>query len=514
MPSLAHFLCLLLALAIVWRLLQSKRNLKPLPPGPKGWPLIGNVFDMPVSHQWKTFTEWGQKWGDITSVTVLGQPVIVLNSAAYMSSLLEKHSSASSDRLSLVVAQNMVGWDRIGVLENHDSQNLKDVRRLMAKHIGTRYTVASHSDLLEQEVSRFVARVGRNPERLIEEVRRNAGAIILNLTYGYHVELDEDPMLKVADEAMQSFSMLTAPGAFIVDFLPLLKYVPAWCPGTQWKAVAKRAKLLADAMFNEPFALTKKQVAEGSALPSMVLKHLQSNPTLEQEMAIKNAAAAMYAGGSDTTVSAVCSFFLAMMCYPEVQEKARQELDFVIGEDRLPRLSDRDKLPYVHAICLEALRWNPVLPSGFPHRLSEDVTFEGYFLPKGSVVIANVWKTLHDPEVHRDPFAFKPERFLADGSGLQPEPDPRNSVFGFGRRICPGMHLAEATIFLVCAMSLAVFDIAKPVEDGSIVDPDIEYTSGTLSHPRPFKCTIKPRSEKANALLQALTNMSITQGTA
>jgi len=77
-------------------------------------------------------------------------------------------------------------------------------------------------------------------------------------------------------------------------------------------------------------------------------------------------------------------------------------------------------------------------------------------------------------------------------------------VFGFGRRICPGMHLADASVFMSCTMILAAFDIAKVVENGQVVEPLNEYTTGTVSHPKPFKCSIKPRSSQAEALVQAV----------
>ena len=133
------------------------------------------------------------------------------------------------------------------------------------------------------------------------------------------------------------------------------------------------------------------------------------------------------------TVSAIQTFFLAMMIHPEFQEKAQAELDRVVGTDRLPTAEDRDNLPYLEAVLYETLRWNNVAPLAIPHRLIEDDVHAGYFLPKGSIVIPNVWRMLHDPETYSDPFTFNPERFVAS-PGHEPEKDPRTMVFGFGRR--------------------------------------------------------------------------------
>lgn len=80
-----------------------------------------------------------------------------------------------------------------------------------------------------------------------------------------------------------------------------------------------------------------------------------------------------------------------MGIYPEVQKKAQEELDRVLGPNRLPRFEDRSNLPYIEAIVKEALRWHPVAPMGIPHMSTEDDVYEGYFIPKGSLVMPNIW---------------------------------------------------------------------------------------------------------------------------
>jgi len=102
----------------------------------------------------------------------------------------------------------------------------------------------------------------------------------------------------------------------------------------------------------------------------------------------------------------------------------------------------------------------------------------------------------HDPSVYKNPFEFDPDRFIPS-EGKPAEQDPRELVFGFGRRRCPGTHLADASAFIACAMSLAVFEISKSVENGIVIEPVLESTTGTISHPKPFKCTIRPRSGRA-----------------
>ena len=84
-------------------------------------------------------------------------------------------------------------------------------------------------------------------------------------------------------------------------------------------------------------------------------------------------------------------FFLVMMLYPEVQRKAQEEIDRVIGDDDLPDFDDRQRLPYVDAVMKEVLRWHPIVPMAQPHSSVKDDIYEGYFIPKGSLFIPNIW---------------------------------------------------------------------------------------------------------------------------
>ena len=142
-----------------------------------------------------------------------------------------------------------------------------------------------------------------------------------------------------------------------------------------------------------------------------------------------------------------------------------------------------------------------IAPTGIPHAAAEDDTYEGWLIPKGATVIVNIWHILHDPSVYPDPMEFIPERYL----GENPEKDPSPIAFGFGRRVCPGINMAYSSVFIEIAMTLSVFNISKYVdENGNIVQPEIHYSDGTVSHPKPFKCDIKPRSEKAIDLVLAI----------
>lgn len=128
------------------------------------------------------------------------------------------------------------------------------------------------------------------------------------------------------------------------------------------------------------------------------------------------------------------AFFLAMVLNPETMKKAQEELDRVVGKDRLPDFSDRGNLPYIDAVIKEVLRWNPPVPIGVPSRVIQDDVYRGYIIPAGATVISNIWAICRDPNVYPDPETFNPDRFLKDGETNPLVFNPEDRVFGAGRK--------------------------------------------------------------------------------
>ncbi|KAG8904823.1 hypothetical protein FRC00_013729, partial [Tulasnella sp. 408] len=152
------------------------------------------------------------------------------------------------------------------------------------------------------------------------------------------------------------------------------------------------------------------------------------------------------------------NFLLAVTLFPAVQARAREEIDRVVGTGRFPEFDDQGDLPYVHAIALESLRWNPPAPFIVPHASREDDTYNGYFIPKGTMVIPNVWQISRDPTIYDDASTFNPDRFINNPNIL----DPRDFVFGFGRRACPGSYLAYQMMWTFVVSTLWAFELERP----------------------------------------------------
>jgi len=186
--------------------------------------------------------------------------------------------------------------------------------------------------------------------------------------------------------------------------------------------------------------------------------------------------------------------------HPHVQQKAQEEIDSVIGRDRLPELTDRDLLPYTSALVKEVIRWQPIAPLAIPHRLIADDVYNGMDIPKGSIVYPNIWAMSRDmTDYGPDPEVFRPERFLETKAR-----DPVLYVFGFGRRICPGRYMAINSIFISICAVLHVFAMSKSVnEDGSEKTFEPRWEDGITVHLAPFPASFKLRFEGAENLINA-----------
>lgn len=330
------------------------------------------------------------------------------------------------------------------------------------------------------------------------------------MTYGYSIGTNEaDPLVDMIGQMMANFSLAAVPMAWLVDIFPALQYLPDGFPGTSFKETARRWKKVTQAAVDIPYSFVRQQMTTHRYQPSYVSNLVQqcSKDSAEKrlshddERTIKWTAAIMYAGGTDTTAATLSSFILAMILFPEVQRTAQEEIDRVIGNDRLPRFEDRDKLPYIEGVVKEAFRWSPVGSLAFPHVMSENTTYSGYLIPKGAAIIPSAWWFLHDPDVYVDESIFNPERYLEPRS----EPDPKSEAFGYGRRICPGRYLADASVFLAVAQILAAFNISKAVdEQGVEKEAKLEVIPGMISRPVDFPYKIVPRSVGSAHLVRSI----------
>ncbi|GJE96464.1 cytochrome P450 [Phanerochaete sordida] len=509
-PLAIGLVCLVLAIVAA-----SRRNAKQhrYPPGPPGLPILGNLLDAPKEYSWFTFARWGREYNsNIVSFTVLGRRLVVLNKYKDAKEIFEERSRIYSDRTSAVMATELVGWHRnFGLTPYGELWRLR--RRMFHQHFKPQVLPAYHGKLMKGARS-LTQMLLESPDGFLKHFRRVPGTTVLDVVYAMDLDPRDNATMEPIEKAVKTFADLADAGAFLVDLIPILKYLPSWLPGVGFKRQGAVWGRWVSRMHEDPYQEVKSDVMSGKSRPcvaSDLIREFEDrlndnsveDSTVEEDIICVTGTAYT---GSDTTTFALANFVLAMLLFPEVQQRAQEELDRVVGRDRLPDIADQDSLPYTASIVKELLRWRPIGPVAVPHRSTADDWYEGYFIPEGSLVIGNVWAILHDEERYPDPEAFKPERFLTAEGTLDPSvPDP-SQAFGFGRRICPGRYFAQIALFLYISHMLAAFSIEKPVDEmGNVVEPTRECEARKFWHPKPFKVKFKPR-------LEGLESMTRTPG--
>ena len=309
---------------------------------------------------------------------------------------------------------------------------------------------------------------------------------------------------------MDNLSQAFVPLSWVVDAIPAIEYLPDWFPGTSYRKTARKWKAVNEASAELPYSFVKRQLALQTHRPSYVSNLLETymakngndeSLSPADEEAIKWSAVSLYAAGSDSTVAIMESVILAFLIFPEVVQKAQEEIDRVVGTDRLPSFEDRNDMPYVDGIIKEAWRWNPVGPMGLAHKSEEDIVYGEYVIPKGSYLLPSLWWFFHDPKDYSDPDVFKPERYLAPLN----EPDPSDIAFGYGRRACAGRFFADASVYITIVRLLAVFQIKKARDaHGNEIPVELKSVCGMVNRPMPYQFKIEPRSTHHADLLRRI----------
>ncbi|KAI0718569.1 cytochrome P450 [Cerioporus squamosus] len=495
-------LLILLAYVVVRQHLRRRK----MPPGPRGLPLVGNKHQVPSIKPWRKFAEWSKQYGPVFSLHLGSTPVIVLGTAQAAWDLLEKRSGIYSSRPRFVVAGEILSDNMRGLMLPNASEGWRKWRKVLHSGFHSR-RAEDYKEIQSLECIVLLHELLIDPANFERHLQRFAATVATSVTYGRRVESVDEWIVKENMEAMDCESLYlshsatlttlqgTIPGKYLVESWPWLLKLPR---SLQWfrrepEERRQRDIILLTSLLDD----VKKRMANGTApdcLTSQTVNEQAKNGLSDLEIAYT--VSSPFGAGIETTAGTLCVLFLAMLHFPDVMRKAQAELDSVVGQDRLPDYHDRDKLPYLQALINETLRWRPVAAlGGTPHSVTEDDEYQGMYIPKGSTIFANLAGIMHDPVIFPSPDEFRPERFLETD---KPRLREFELPFGFGRRICVGMHLAKNSVYITTARILWAFDILPATDEhGKRIIPDRwDFTNGFNSKPVSFKCTIKPRTTK------------------
>ncbi|KAG1724633.1 cytochrome P450 [Suillus paluster] len=476
--------------------LAGRRNGIPLPPGPPPCWFWSNA--LPAVNIAHALTDLVREYGPVVSFRQGSQVIIVIGSVEAAMDIMEKEGGSLVDRPRSIAAGEMLSRG-MRLLMARSGDRFRRLRKVIHTHLQPK-AAETYQDMQRENAKNFILDILNDPNNHREHTERYAISVILRVTYGKSAPTaNTDPEVIHIHKILEHFQVAMRPGAYLVDRVPFLRYLPGYGKQlTEWHHDELQ-------LYRQQLGRVKSEADQNKGGPSfakMLLEHVEDHQLSTDEMSYL--AGSLFGAGSDTAIQTAVGITAAIMaaaCHPLAQAKVHEELDMVIGSDRAPAFKDSSSLPQLHAFLLEALRWRPVvLPwttltcaSGFPHRATKDIVWQGYSIPEGATVYGCHWAISRDPIVFPDPETFNPQRWL-DSEGRLKD-NMKFIVYGFGRRVCPGLHLANQSMFINLALLFWSFRIAQrpdaPINTHA-------FSDDVISHAKPFEIDVIPRIEVAN----------------
>ncbi|KAF5370951.1 hypothetical protein D9757_009883 [Collybiopsis confluens] len=477
----------------------------PIPPGPLGLPILGS-FPFLTHFPELTLDYWAKKFGPLYSLWLGNQLFVIVSDPQIVKDLMVTNGAIFSSRKEMYLKSQIIFAGR-GITATPYNDKWRKHRRLSTVALSSR-AVDGYTHVLDYEATVLIkelmkhGRAGKAPINPQPHAGRCSLNNMLTVAFGTRTDTIDHPLVAKALRLSREFMNCTGPVSNVTDFVPVLQHLP-------FNPMIKRGKALHQDLVETYGGMINDievRMNSGEKVPDCLVKTLLELKCKEEldhlDMAIL--CSAFMIGGVETTASIMQWFTALIPAYPQIQQKAQDELDRVVGRDRLPTIDDEKNLPYIHAIIKEVERCHNPFWLGTPHVNTEDFTYRGHFIPKDTVLVLNTYTMHHDPQRHPEPFQFNPERYINDytlsseSANLPNAMERDHWMFGVGRRICPGMWVAEREIFLVIARLLWAFRMEViPREPIDLM----EYDGLSGRSPVPFRIKMIPRHEKVMEVL-------------
>ncbi|EAW12907.1 cytochrome P450 [Aspergillus clavatus NRRL 1] len=498
MESLILLVLIILPASVLIYKRLTPRNLPPSPPGDF---FLGHLRRIPSSHAEYQYAKWSRTYNsDILSLRMLTRCVIVVNSVDAAHALLKKPTAADRPRFALY---EIMGWGITLTFLRSSSPRFKLHRRLLQRSFSPSMC-KDYRPIQMQEIRAAVAQIRSHPETWEVSLRRFAIAVVMRIGFGMD-SAQAGGFVDLATAVEEATGRGGVPGFSVVDAVPALRWIPVCVAkrvGMLWGLVhAQQMRGAVEEFHNGPWGMMEEKLRAGTGETgsSFLGMHLREGKVGVEDL--KGAAGTIAIAGGNTTFATIVVCILNLMLQPGVQARARAELDGVLGVDarglplRLPTFEDRERLPFLERVIQETTRWAPLSPLGIPHAMSAEESVGGLTIPRGAVVYANAWAMTHDERVYAEPERFDPDRYLRG------EPLPEGP-FGFGRRVCPGQHLALTGVYIAMATLLATVSWRCPVDEaGREKRPEVQFSDGLSGVPDRFECEMQARDAESKEVL-------------
>ncbi|KAG1470957.1 hypothetical protein G6F56_002394 [Rhizopus delemar] len=482
----------------------EKKGLKeiPYPPHVINWPIFGHLFSLGNSPS-KQVGQWHKELGPIFKIKMGNQLWVIIGDPFLAHEIFVKKGSSTSSRPYHRFNVKIYGKNSRGISFIHYDDKWKKKRKA-AMSILDPSSVDKFSDLLEAETDHLMNRftqISQSGESVdpFQELQLTSMNVIVSVCLAIRFESTKDPTFKAIHEFQDKALMYGGAASDVGSFLPSLGWIDFFTGIEKklYKFVHENRDILYEELITD--ALKRK---EHSLIKDL---YQMKDEGLIDKDDILVFLSDLIGAGTDTIAISLYWTFAILSQYPHVQTKLIKELDTWKAKHPphlVPNFNQhRDDFPYSICVQKEVMRFRPGTSFGLSHYSTEDILVDGYFIPKGSVLLSHM-PTLHmSQNFYKDPQLFRPERFFKNTKKMRVAANAKigerdHFNFGWGRRICPGIHLAENQVFNFYVRFFSKFTIEPGLDiQGNPVKIDLNHydKEGITSKPAPCTFRIVPR---------------------
>ncbi|XP_062148744.1 cytochrome P450 71AU50-like [Alnus glutinosa] len=441
---------------------KSSSNKKKLPPGPRGFPLFGNLHLLgELPH--RDLHRLAQKHGPIMYLRLGLVPAIVVSSPQAAEQFLKAHDLVFASRPPLEASKH-ISYEQKNMSMSPYGSYWRNMRKMCTLELLSNHKINAFKSMRKEELdllTRFIQEAARDCVAVDLSAKVSSLSVDMScrMVFGKKYmdkDIDERGFKAVIHESMQ---LGGTPN--LGDYIPFIKPLDLQGLTRRMKAVSKIIDNFFEKIIDEHVHSQDKNKTKDFVDVMLSFMGSEGSEYRIERSHIKATILDMLAGSMDTTGTVVEWALSELMKHPRVMKKAQKELEDVVGLERMVEESDLDSLEYLDMVLKETLRLHPIAPLLLPHEATEDCTVHGFHIPKKSRVIINAWAIGRDPSVWSDAEKFFPERFVGSNIDVRGR-DFQLIPFGSGRRGCPGMQLGLTAVRLVVAQLVHCFDWELP----------------------------------------------------
>ncbi|KAM4771230.1 cytochrome P450 2K4-like [Rhinophrynus dorsalis] len=460
---------------------RKSRIYQNFPPGPKPLPIMGNLHLLNLQKPYKTLMELSKKYGSVFTIHLGTEKVVVLCGYETVKDALVNYAEEFSERPIIPIFNEISKGN--GLIFSH-GENWKVMRRFTISTLrdfgmgkkSIESKIIEECDFLVQNLKSYKGKPFENSMIMNAAVAN----IIVSLLLGHRFKYEDPTLTKLIRLVNENIRLLASRMVMLHNVYPT---VTRWLPGSHKTVSGNTIKMYQ--FIKETFTKRKDQLDvndQRDLIDAFIVKQQEEKPNPGLYFHIDNLTALvsnLFGAGMETTSTTLRWGFLLMMKYPEIQKNVQNEIEKVIGSAQ-PQAAHRKQMPYTDAVIHEIQRFANIVPGNLPHATTQDVTFRGYFIPKGTHVIPLLTSVLQDKAYFERPEEFYPQHFLdSEGNFVKNE---AFMPFSAGRRSCAGETLAKMELFLFFTVLMQKFTFQAPPGAELNLNTAVGFTSIPLLH--------------------------------